>query len=196
MVQSLPGPIVRAGAALGFVATYAVPTRFNHGPEGRWWETVRRGLSRVFHRVDERMGPRPITEAEYAGTLDMPVVLADEFLWERGFVRNPLSRLKTLDSRPEAGSWVYRERALSTRQIHLMLFETDSARTHVYAHEEASSVNPRVGTDHVDGETQNIATGVEWARRNLPLEVRKETPAPPQGPWSDAPLSESDEYQG
>jgi hypothetical protein len=196
MAQSLPESVVRAGAALGFLTTYGVPTRFNHGPAGRWWESVRSVLSRLFVRVDHRMGPRPITEAEYAGTLDMPPALADEFLWDRGFVRNPLSRLKTLDGNPEHGSWVYRDRPLSTRQIHLMLFETDCARTHVYAHEEASSVNPLVGTDHVNGETQNIARGVEWARRELPLEIRKETPAPPEGPWTDASCTGSTGYRG
>jgi hypothetical protein len=193
MGTRLPDVVVSLGAGLGLVTTYAVPTRFNIGPEGRWWESVREGLSHLGGAIDKRMGPRSIVEAEYAGTLDMPPALADELLWERGFVRNPFSRLKTLDGLAECGSWVYRESPLASRQLHVMLFPSDDVRTHVYAHEEASSVNPLVGVDHVDGDGQNVAEGVEWARSVLPLEIRKDTEDPPAGPWSDAIDGESTE---
>lgn len=186
MATRLPDALVTAGAGLGLAVTYAVPVRRNVGPEGRWWEFVRRGLSRAGGAVDGRVGPRPITAAEYAGTLSLPPRAADEFLWERGFVRNPFARLKTLDGLPEYGSWVHRESALADRQLHVMLFPAERARTHVYAHEEASSVNPRVGVDHVDGNGQNVASGVEWARDLLPVQQRKETPDPPEGPWTAA----------
>ena len=189
MAERLPDPVVGFGAGLGLVLTYGVPTRCNVGPEGRWWETVRRHLSTAGGLVDERLGPRPITAAEYAGTLDMPPALAEELLWERGFVRNPFARLKVLDGSREYGSWVYRESWFAFRQLHLMLFPGDDWRTDVYAHEEASSVNPLVGTDHFNGDEQNVAEGVAWARVVLPLEIRKETPDPPEGPWTDAVVS-------
>lgn len=191
MPSRLPDSVVMLGAGLGFAVTYGIPTRFNHGPEGRWWESVREGCSHLGGVIDERLGPRPITPAEYAGTLDMPPVLAEELLWNRGFVRNPFARLKTLDGLVEHGSWVYRSSPLSVRQLHVMLFATHDSRTHVYAHEEASSVNPTVGNDHVDGDGQNVASGVEWARDWLPLAVRKDTPDPPPGPWTEAPGGES-----
>lgn len=184
MAIRLPDSVVSAGAGLGLALTYGAPVRANVGPEGRWWESVRQGLSRLGGTVDRRMGPRPITDGEYAGTLSMPPAVADELLWERGFVRNPFSRLKTLDGQPECGSWVYRLSPLATRQLHVMLFPAEEARTHVYAHEEASSVNPRVGADHFDGNGQNVAVGVRWARDVLPLDVQKETSDPPEGPWT------------
>lgn len=129
MGKHLPDTVLRAGAAFGLAVTYGVPTRFISGPEGRWLETFRRWVSRLFAHIDERMGPRPITDAEYAGTLDMPPALADQLLWTQGFVRNPLSRLKTLDGQSECGSWVVRTSPLSHRQLHVMLFRDDSART-------------------------------------------------------------------
>lgn len=189
MATRLPNFVVAAGAGLGLVVTYGAPVRYNVGPEGRWWEQLRRRLSELAGTIDTRLGPRPITEAEYAGTIDVPPTLADSMLWRRGFVRNPFSRLKLLDGDPEYGSWVYRESPLSDRQLHVMLFPDEDARTHVYAHEEKSSVNPRVGTDHVDGNGQNVADGVEWARSVLPLTGRKETPEPPAGPWTEAACS-------
>lgn len=198
MDTRLPDAAVRLGAGVGMAATYAVPLRSNIGPEGRWWESVRRVLSRLGNAVDDRLGPRPITAAEYAGTLPMPPAPADELLWNHGFVRNPFARLKTLDGRPECGSWVYRESSLSVRQLHVMLFPSEDVRTHVYAHEEASSVNPHVVVDHVDGNGQNVADGIEWARNLLPIEIRKDAPEPPDGPWTDAITQEygADEFSG
>ncbi len=186
METELPPPVVRLGAGLGLALTYGVPVRYNIGPEGRWWEFLRNELSRLGGTLDKRLGPRPITAAEYAGTLEMPPALADELLWSRGFIRNPFARTKTLDGTSECGSWVYRESPLSLRQVHVMLFAGEDARTHAYAHEEASSVNPLVGNDHFDGNGQNVAEGVRWTRNVLPLKIRKETPDPPAGPWTEA----------
>jgi len=181
----LPAPLVSLGAAIGFLLTYAVPIRWNVGPEGRWWETLRQEVSRLGNRIDRRMGPRPITPGEYAGTLDEPPEIVEQKLWEQGFIRNPLARLKVDGDTPEVSSWVYRDSPLASRQLHLMLFRGDDVTTHVYAHEEASSVNPMVGNDHFNGDGQNVAAGVEWARAVLPLAVRKDTPEPPEGPWSE-----------
>ena len=191
MSERLPDFVVTLGAGMGLLVTHGVRSRYSLGPEGRWWELLRRTFSRIGGRIDRRLGPRPIMEAEYAGTLDMPPELAEELLWARGFVRNPFSRLKLLDGSPEFSSWVYRESWLSFRQLHVMLFPAADARTHVYAHEEASSANPLVGTDHFDGCEQSVAEGVTWARVVLPVEILKETPAPPDGPWTDALSEES-----
>ncbi|MFC7072948.1 hypothetical protein ACFQJ7_13255 [Halovenus rubra] len=192
MKSGLPDAVIRFGAGLGFVMTYALPVRYNIGPEGRWWESVRQSLSHLGAHVDTRMGPRPITVGEYAGTLNMPPAVVDTFLWEQNFVRNPFSRVKTLGGRSECGSWVYRESPLANRQLHVMLFATDDARTDVYAHEESSSVNPDESVNHVDGTGQNVAVGVEWARERLPLDVRKETADPPAGPWTESVAESGD----
>jgi len=185
-VNQLPDAAVTLGAGVGAVLTHGLACRRVLGPDGWWWVPLQRALSRAGAHVDERLGPRPITDAEYAGTLDMPPALAGELLWERGFVRNPFARLKHRDGEPECGSWAYRESWLSFQQLHLMLFPGEGCRTDVYAHEEASSVNPIVGPAHFDGDEQNVKAGVEWARAVLPLEIRYESPEPPAGPWTAA----------
>lgn len=173
----------RLGAGLGFVQTYGVPIRWNRGPEGRWWEPLRRSVSRLLGAtLDERAGPRPIAEGEYAGTLRMSLEEAEQLLWQWGFLRSPFARLKVRDGDPELGSWVYRDRPLARRQLHVMLFEGEEG-IDVYAHEEPSSVHPFVGAEHFDGATQNVARGVELARERLPLDTSEATVDPPDGSW-------------
>lgn len=175
--------LVRLGAAVGLFQTYAVPVRWNRGPESRWWEPVRRVVSRALGRfVDERAGPRPITDGEFAGTLGMSLGEAERLLWTRGFVRSPFARLKTRDGTPELGSWADRDSPLARRQLHLMLFPGEDG-VDVYAHEEPSSVNPRVGAEHFDGEGQTVARGVRTARERLPLDTGAAAVEPPDGPW-------------
>lgn len=181
------GVFARLGAGLGWLIIHAPPTRWTMGPRSRWWETLRRVISRLVGRfVDERAGPRPITEAEYAGTLDMSVPAAERLLWDRGFRRNPFARLKTRDGVPERGSWAYWASPLAERQLHLSLFPAEADGVDVYAHAEPSSVHPFVGADHFSGRGQDVAAGVAAARERLPLEVARETPEPPAGPWSRA----------
>jgi hypothetical protein len=170
------------GAALGFVLTYAVPSRYNRGPEGRWWERLRRVSSRIFGRFDEDGGPRPITDGEFAGTLDCGLDTAEELLYDEGFVRNPMSRLKTRDGNPEDGSWVYRESPLAPTQFHVMLFETAEG-TDVYAHAELSSVNPLCGPAHIRGDGQSVRVGVERARAWFDLDTTAAATPPPEGSW-------------
>ncbi|MEF8782465.1 MAG: hypothetical protein V5A39_00980 [Haloarculaceae archaeon] len=173
--RGLIGVLSPLGAGLGFVQTYGVPVRRNRGPEGRWWEPLRRSVSRLLGTtLDERAGPRPITEGEYAGTLRMPLDEAETLLWQWGFLRCPLARLKIRDGDPEVGSWAYRDRPLARRQLHVMLFEAADG-VDVYAHEEPSSVHPFVGAEHFDGVTQNVARGVELARERLPLDSSSAT---------------------
>ena len=177
--------LARLGATVGLVVSYAPPFRWTMGPRSRWWEPLRRGASHLTGRfVDGRAVPREIAGGEYAGTLALPPEEAECLLWTVGFRRNPLARLKTRDGRPELGSWVYRASPLADRQLHLMLFPGPDGTTDIYAHEEPSSVNPVVGTDHFDGARQNVARGVERARERLPLEQRRETSDAPDGPWT------------
>jgi len=179
--------LARFGAVVGLCQAYALPVRWNRGPESRWWERLRRRASALLGTVvDERAGPRPITPGEYAGRFDRSLAAAERFLYAEGFVRNPLSRLKTRGGQAERGSWVYRESPLARRQLHVMLFP-DGAGVDVYAHEELSSVNPLASADHLNGTTQNVATGVERARDRLPLETTGAPVDPPEGPWDSRP---------
>ncbi|MFB6087551.1 MAG: hypothetical protein ABEJ85_03430 [Haloarculaceae archaeon] len=194
--RALVGALTGLGALAGLLVTYALPIRRNVGPEGRWWEALRRRFSRRLGAVlDERAGPRPIAPGEYAGRLDRSLADAETLLWAEGFVRNPLSRLKTRDGDAELGSWAYRESPLARRQVHVMLFPVEGGDTNggddrsdtdavaVYAHEEASSVNPFVGAAHFDGAGQDVAAGVARARERLPLDASDATADPPHGPW-------------
>lgn len=174
------------GAALGFVVSYSVPIRRNRGPEGRWWERLRQIGSRLFGFVNEDGGPRSITDGEYAGSLDCDITAAERLLYSKGFIRNPMARLKTRDGQPEDGSWVYRESPLAPRQLHLMLFENDDGTTDVYAHEELSSVHPLCGPAHFRGDGQSVRAGVERAREWFSLDTSTATATPPKGSWNEA----------
>lgn len=174
---------VRLGAAIGLLQTYALPVGWNRGPESRWWEPLRRTVSRLLGTLfDERAGPRPITSGEFAGTIHASRRDAEQLLWQWGFVRSPFARLKTRDGEPEIGSWAYRDSPLARRQLHVMLFDGEDG-IDVYAHEEPSSVNPFVGAEHFEGQGQRVAAGVERARERLPLDTSDATTEPPTGAW-------------
>jgi hypothetical protein len=184
MVPALPTPVARLGAALGLFQTYGLPFHWNRGPSAAWWEPIRRTASRGLGQlVDERLGPRPITAGEYAGSLPVSLPVAEARLWDAGFVRNPFARLKTRDGVPERASWVHRDRPLARRQLHLMLFPNADEGTDVYAHAEPSSVNPLLAGAHLDGVGQNVREGVERARECLALRTDDVTTAAPDGPW-------------
>lgn len=177
-----------AVAAVGLAQTYLLPVEWNCGPSGRYWERARRRSSRLLGSVlDDRAGPRPISRAEYAGSLSMALEDAETLLWRNGFVRNPFARVKTLDGRPEAGSWVYRASPLAERQVHFMLFRTEPGSIALFAHEEPSSVHPLVVATHFDGTDQNVAAGVAFARDALPLDASDASVEPIEGPWSVQP---------
>ncbi|WP_302081412.1 hypothetical protein [Salinibaculum rarum] len=181
--QAVLGTVTRLGALVGLLQTYAVPVRWNQGPESRWWEPVRRVASRLLGAaLDERAGPRPITGGEFAGTLHRSHDEAERLLWTWGFVRSPFARLKTRDGQAELGSWVYRDSPLARRQVHVMLFPAPSG-VDVYAHEEPSSVHPLVGAEHFDGQEQHIAKGVRVVRERLPLDTSNAPEEPPAGAW-------------
>lgn len=185
---SLPGRIATTlGATLGFVLTYVLPVRWSVGPEARYWERLRRTISQLGGRVDGRAGPRPVSGGEYAGRVDATLDALEAGLWDAGFVRNPFSRLKISDGRPEAGSWVHRDSPLARRQLHLMLFRRSDGGVDVYAHEEASSVHPLAGWHHFDGAGQDVAAGVERARAALPLDAIGGTVEPLAGRWDEQP---------
>jgi hypothetical protein len=173
------------GAGFGFVFSYALPTRYNRGPEARWWEQLRRFGSLAFGYIDEDGGPRMITEGEYAGRLDIPLDAVEDRLYAEGFIRNPMARLKTRAGVPEDGSWVYRESPLAPRQLHLMLFENDDGTTDVYAHAELSSVNPLCGPDHFRGTGQSVREGVDRTRAWFALDTSDATATHPEGSWDE-----------
>lgn len=180
----LEGTVLGAGALLALCQTYAVPLRLNRGPEGRWWERVRRIVAGTAARVDARAGPRPIAPGEYAGVFPAPLGETEAALYSAGFLRNPTARLKTRDGEPEDGSWVYRESPLAPRQLHLMLFERPDGHTDVYAHEELSSVNPLCVMAHFTGAGQSVAAGVFRARELFDLDTTDAPGDPPEGPWN------------
>lgn len=183
--------ILSLGATAGFVQSYGLPLRFNRGPESRWWETLRRRISSSLERIDERAGPRPVVEAEFAGTLDRSLSETEQWLWDMGFVRNPIARLKTRNGVPEAGSWVYRDSPLAKRQLHVMLFERADSGIDIYAHEELSSIHPLHGPAHFRGEGQSVGAGVQKARELLPLETAEAPENPPGVPWNEAARRDS-----
>lgn len=175
------------GATLGFLQAYALPIRWNIGPEARYWERVRRLVSRLAGLVDERAGPRPVSGGEYAGRVDASLDALETGLWDAGFIRNPFSRLKIRDGEPEDGSWVYRDSPLARRQLHLMLFERHDGAVDVYAHEEPSSVHPLAGWHHFDGLDQDVAAGVARARDILSVDSSAATIDPLHGRWDEHP---------
>ena len=71
-----------------------------------------------------------------------------------------------------------------------MLFAGDGVD--VYAHEEASSVNPALGPDHFDGDSMDVAAGVERARDLLPLATAGAPEDPPAGHWTRGPANPPD----
>lgn len=87
---------------------------------------------------------------------------------EKGFTRNPLLRVKTLNGGSEHGSWARRETPLSKRQLHIMLFSSEKG-TAIYAHEEYSSMHPIYGYEHFHGIDQRMEEGVKAAKKVLEL---------------------------
>ena len=176
--------VLAGGAILGLCQTYAVPLRLNRGPEGRWWESLRRIVAGTAARVDPQAGPREVAPGEYAGVFPASLAETEATLYAAGFLRNPTARLKTRDGAPEDGSWVYRETPLAPRQLHLMLFERPDGHTDVYAHEELSSVNPLCAMSHFTGAGQSVADGVFRARELFDLDTTDAPADPPEGPWN------------
>jgi hypothetical protein len=138
------------------------------GPKSRIWESVRHGFSRKLSRIDERFGPREITEEEYVKEVEKNPEEVEEELRQQGFTRNPLSRLKTLEGEVEYGSWVKRKSPLDRRQLHVMLFETREG-TEVYAHEEYSSMHPFYAYEHFNGVDQRREEGSDEAEEKLDI---------------------------
>lgn len=170
---------VRIGAAGAFLFLYKLCPASVLAPEAEYWDSVRyewvEVVSRLFGRVLHT--DRQIRETEFAGTLPMEPDEAERLLWENGFERNPVAAVKTRDGDPEIGSWARRETPTATRQLHVMLFQSKSrdGGVDVYAHEEFSSLNPRVAVEHYRGIDQQEKLGVELARDTLPLEYDRES---------------------
>lgn len=184
--------ILAGGAILGLCQTYAVPLRVNRGPEGRWWERLRRLVAGTAARVDTQAGPREIAPGEYAGVFPGTLAETEAVLYSEGFFRNPTARLKTRDGEPEDGSWVLRESPLAPRQLHLMLFERADGQTDVYAHEELSSVNPLCAMAHFTGAGQSVGAGVRRTRELFDLDTSDAPDSTHDLAWNEAPENSPD----
>lgn len=173
------------GATVGWLLTYLPPFRWTMGPHGRFWEWLRRHIAVPLGRwFDDRAGPREITYGEYVGRYEGSVSDLEALLWQRGFRRNPLARPKTRNGVPEAGSWAKRNSPWAARQVHVMLFSLPQEGVDIYAHEEVSSVNPRLAAAHFTGHSMQVATGVERMRKLLPLDTTHAPVAMPEGHWT------------
>jgi hypothetical protein len=150
----------------GFYASTFGRSTSGVGPRSRYWESLRQGCSRKLSFVDERFGPREITEEEFVKEVEEEPSEVESELRQKGFTRNPLSRVKTLGGDSEYGSWVKRDSPLDERQLHVMLFSSDRG-TEIYAHEEYSSMHPFYAYDHFNGVTQRKEKGAEMARELL-----------------------------
>jgi hypothetical protein len=170
MIASLVSRLlIFSGVSVLFTGFYASTLGRNTegvGPKGRFWEPMRHSFSRKLSRVDERFGPREITEEEYVKEIKKSPEEVEEELRQQGFTRNPLSRLKTLEGDVEYGSWVKRESPLDRRQLHVMLFETEEG-TAIYAHEEYSSMHPFYAYEHFNGVDQRREEGARKASELL-----------------------------
>ncbi|WP_254544319.1 hypothetical protein [Halomarina pelagica] len=172
-------PIVSALAVCAY--RLVGPARLD--PDARWPERLHRrwfpALTSPVRRWLPGTAAREVSEDEYALTLPLPPGEVERGLHERGFVRHPLSRVKTREGVESVGSWVRLDRLLARRMLHVMLFAgEDGETTHVYAHEEYSSLNPLVAYAHYAGEGQSAAAGVERVRELLPRPSRDVTPSP------------------
>jgi len=186
---SLRALVMRALTAAGPPSASSRRTAFRSrgtsGPAGRWWEPVRRGASRSLGAVlDERAGPRPITEGEYAGTYLSDRDAFERLLWAEGFVRNPFSRLKVREDGPEVGSWVTRDSPLADRQLHLMLFPGEGRRGRLrprgdIERQPATSAR-RTSTGRPAGRA-----GRRDGLRRFTLETRRPWVEPPTGAWDE-----------
>jgi len=165
-----PNAVLRLVAGIGNRFHSTVDSRVAEGPEADYWERVRRGVVGVVGALTDGLHlGREIRESEYVGRLDRAPDDAEGLLWTNGFVRNPLSALKTRDGTPEIGSWAHREGPDAERQVHVMLFEGSAGGVDVYAHEEPSSINPSTAVRHYEGTDQRVDVGVDRVRAMLPV---------------------------
>ena len=183
-MQDLPRDVKETGLGV-IVAVLAVVVndwlRFTLGPESDWWEEARQTTVPVIHDIVDGFGgyaSYPMEDDEYAGTMPMHPEEAERRLASEGFIRNPIAALKTREgadgeTEMEVGSWVYREKKTARRQLHVMLFRnpTDGeTHTDLYAHEEYSSLNPRVAYEHYTAEDYDPETGIERVTTIFDLE--------------------------
>ncbi|MFC7154704.1 hypothetical protein ACFQPA_04440 [Halomarina halobia] len=154
------------------VCAYGLVGRSRLDPDASWPERLHRRWLPTLAAPAERWLPgtaaREVSEDEYALTLPLPPERVDRRLHERGFVRHPLARVKTREGVESVGSWVLLDHLLAPRMLHAMLFASeDGGATHVYAHEEYSSLNPLVAYAHYAGDGQSAAAGVARVRELL-----------------------------
>lgn len=171
-------------AGVFLLITYYQARKGRRGPEAEFWEFVRGTaiptLDTVGRALDIGYAAYTVGYHEYAGTLDMPPEEAEEFLYEHGFRRNPLSAYKTVpDGREEQGSWVDREHLLAKWQLHVMTFEREGGRTDCFAHWELSAINPLTALGHYRGKNYSPEKGETKLAERLPRGSLKKRPIHP-----------------
>jgi len=131
---------------------------------------------RLWPKVDsalDRLGGYAVSTVkreEYVGTADADLRRVERLLRDAGFAFEVVSALKhrACPNRRdvEAGSWVLRDSALSTHQLHVHLFsERDEALADIYAHHEKNWV--RHPAKHYRVEYCDRERGVEMVREIL-----------------------------
>lgn len=112
-----------------------------------------------FYRIRQRAGPAidrlahslgqreyVVCDDGYVGTVPNAVPAFETTLRRLGFSWDPLSLYHhTPTGRTSDGSWTYRKSVLADRQLHVVLFERESDRLDMYAHEEPSWVRHPLG---------------------------------------------------
>lgn len=183
-------------AAVFLLITVYQAKRGRRGPEAEFWEFVRGAviptLDKVGRALDIGYAAYTVGYREYAGTLDVSPEAAEEFLYEHGFRRNPLSAYKTLpDGRKEQGSWVWREHLLAKKQLHVMTFERRNGETDCYAHWEYSAINPLTALKHYRGVDYSPKKGERLLEEKLPAGSLVKKPPKPAEQKSDGTPTEA-----
>ncbi|QSW97891.1 hypothetical protein [Haloterrigena alkaliphila] len=130
---------------------------------------VRRRVFPTLHRIKEPLGgfaqclQHP---DEYVGTIPYGLGEFRSDLQEMSFEPEPIAALKVhRDGRLSAGSWVRRQSALASWQLHVSLFRTDADAVEVFAHREYSWL--RHSYKHYTGAGWDTEAGVERMRSLL-----------------------------
>lgn len=108
------------------------------------------------------------TAKEYVMTAHCSEDTLEAVLEDLGFRRNPIAAVKVrFDGNTADGSWVYRDSALASRQLHVVLHALEDREecVDVYAHWECSWI--RHPYRHYTKQGYDAETGVELTRRLL-----------------------------
>lgn len=177
---AIAAPVV---AAVAYAAVRRAGRRY-FGPDDDWWENVRRDVLVPLNRFSTARGwgraAYTLSRDEYAGRTTADPERVEDVLSDAGFTRMPLAAFKhDPNGRAEVGSWAYRKRILSVRQVHVILFEYHGG-TLVYAHREFNAYNPGVALAHYLGIGYDPDAGKRAIRGKMFVEGVPLSPGVPQ----------------